>query len=128
MPGICAAQEQPMIRTLGVILRAEREKRNLSQRRLAQLAGLPPTTVRDIENGKVNSPRPATLMALAQALDLPIEHLLSTALPEGNGVGEVISLPASEVGRLLAEYSQLPPERRALVLNLIRALRNTQAP
>ncbi len=125
---MCAAQEQPMIRTLNTILRAEREKRNLSQRRLAQLAGLPPTTVRDIENGKVNSPRPATLMALAQALDLPVEHLTRSGLPEGYGLGEVITLPAEELGVLLTEFGRLPPERRALAIRLIRALREEQTP
>ena len=111
---------------MNVTLRIERERRGLSQRGLAELAGLPPSTVRDIESGKVNTPRPATLLALAQALDLPLEYL-SGGSP-GEGMDEVISLPAGEVGRLLVEYSRLSPERRALALNLIRTLREEQTP
>ena len=111
---------------LGITLKAERGKRGLSQRGLAELAGLPPTTVRDIESGKVNTPRPATLLALAQALDLPLEYLSGQSPREG--MDEVITLPAGEVGRLLVEYSRLSLERRALALNLIRTLREEQAP
>lgn len=109
---------------LGTNLKTERVLRGLSQRQLAQLAGLPPSTVRDIEIGKVRSPRPATMAALAQALDVSAEYLL---YPRSSN-GETITLPVNEIAPLLVEWAQLSPERRALALNLIRTLREEQAP
>ncbi|MGA2925877.1 MAG: helix-turn-helix transcriptional regulator [Solirubrobacteraceae bacterium] len=54
-------------------LRAWREHRHLSQRRLAQKAHVAHTTIGSIENGRISSPRLAT--ALAQALDTSVNRL-----------------------------------------------------
>jgi transcriptional regulator with XRE-family HTH domain len=54
--------------TLGHRLRTARRARGLSIAALAEAAAIAPETVADIEHGRVQRPRPATLGALAQAL------------------------------------------------------------
>jgi len=53
-----------------------RERRALSQRELAALAGLSVTTVNRIENGQ-QKPMPRTIRKLAAALGVTPEELLS---------------------------------------------------
>ncbi len=48
-----------------------------NQRALAAAAGVKQSTIADIEAGRTARPRGDTLMRLAQALDVPIEHLLT---------------------------------------------------
>jgi transcriptional regulator with XRE-family HTH domain len=58
------------VATLGPVgLRELRLERLLSQRELADKAGVSPKTVLDIETGKIR-PHPATLRKLATALDV----------------------------------------------------------
>lgn len=52
---------------LGVTLRALRRRADLSQRRLAELAGVPQTTVARIESGQVTDPRFRTVERLLRA-------------------------------------------------------------
>lgn len=59
---------------LGVMLRALRRRADLSQRQLADLAGVPRSTVARIESGEVTDPRIRTLERLVRAAggELPI--------------------------------------------------------
>lgn len=52
---------------LGVILRALRRRADLSQRELADLAGVPKSTVSRIESGEISDPRFRTVERLARA-------------------------------------------------------------
>jgi transcriptional regulator with XRE-family HTH domain len=60
---------------VAVRLRLLRERRLLSQRDLAALAGVSQTTIVNIESGR-NRPHPSTLRRLAVALDVGPEALL----------------------------------------------------
>jgi DNA-binding SARP family transcriptional activator/DNA-binding XRE family transcriptional regulator len=54
----------------GALLRGHRRRVGLSQRELAERAGLSLTTVRDLEQGRTRQPQPPSLRALAAALGL----------------------------------------------------------
>jgi transcriptional regulator with XRE-family HTH domain len=61
-------------------LREERRRRRLSLRRLAELSGLSPTTVHQIETART-SPSLATLQALASTLGVPLATLFESGPP-----------------------------------------------
>ncbi|MBH0779856.1 helix-turn-helix transcriptional regulator [Nocardia bovistercoris] len=63
-------------RRLGARLRAARANRDLTD--VATSAGISPETLRKIETGRLPSPAFGTVVALAQALDLPIQELAET--------------------------------------------------
>lgn len=63
---------------VGRILRAERRARDLTQRQLAEAAGVHANVVGTIERGGA-SPRLETLARLARALDLTTSQLLALA-------------------------------------------------
>ena len=62
---------------------AIREGRMWTQRRLAQEAGLSPTTVSGIESGRISRPRFSTLKKLAKALGVDPSELLSHSSSSG---------------------------------------------
>lgn len=64
--------------TVGDMVRAERNKRRLTQRALAERAGVSPLTVRFIETGR-SSPRLSTLTKLAEAMRCPVARLVPAA-------------------------------------------------
>lgn len=61
-------------------LRQSREDRNLSQRQLSQLCGVPQAQISRIESGQVDL-RYSSLVALASALDLEITLVPRRAVP-----------------------------------------------
>ena len=65
-----------MPRIDGEKLRRVRDERLLSQRELAEKAGLSPTTILKLEAGRVTDPHPRTVRKLAQALDVEARELL----------------------------------------------------
>ncbi len=65
-----------MPRIDGEKLRRVRDERLLSQRELAEKAGLSPTTILKLEAGRVTDPHPRTVRKLAQALDAEARELL----------------------------------------------------
>jgi transcriptional regulator with XRE-family HTH domain len=69
-----------LARTLATRLHEERRRRRLSIRKLAELSGLSPTTVHQIEAGH-GSPSLATLQALASTLGVPLAALLESGPP-----------------------------------------------
>ncbi len=70
-------------------LAALRERRMWTQVRLAEEAGISPTTVSGIENGRISRPHFGTLRKLAGALGVEPEELLS---PSGRGAPSSLSL------------------------------------
>ena len=57
-------------------LRKVRDKRLLSQRELAERAGLSPTTILKLESGRVDEPHPRTIRKLADALEVDPAELV----------------------------------------------------
>ncbi|MFD8245740.1 helix-turn-helix domain-containing protein [Nocardia sp. NPDC059691] len=60
-------------RRLGAALRAARANRELTD--VAHAAGISPETLRKIETGRLPSPAFGTVVALAQALSIPLDDL-----------------------------------------------------
>jgi XRE family transcriptional regulator, regulator of sulfur utilization len=71
---------EKLARTLAARLREERRRRRLSLRKLADLSGLSPTTVHQIETGR-GSPSLATLQSLASTLGVPLATLFESGPP-----------------------------------------------
>ena len=65
-----------MPRISGDRLRKVRDKRLLSQRELAERAGLSPTTILKLESGRVDDPHPRTIRKLADALQVDPDELV----------------------------------------------------
>jgi transcriptional regulator with XRE-family HTH domain len=58
-------------------LRRVRDERLLSQRELAEAAGLSPTTILKLEAGRVEDPHPRTIRKLAAALEVDPREILA---------------------------------------------------
>lgn len=65
-----------MPRISGENLRGVRDRRLLSQRELAERAGLSPTTILKLEAGRVEDPHPRTVRKLAEALEVDPAELV----------------------------------------------------
>jgi transcriptional regulator with XRE-family HTH domain len=57
-------------RKVGSLLAKARGKKGLTLRDLAQLTGIPPTTITRVERGEYSEPAPDNLARLAEALEL----------------------------------------------------------
>ena len=97
---------------MGVRVLRTRRLRMWTQGELAQEAGISPTTVSGIENGKISTPQFGTVRKLARALGVEPEELLSSRAPGGSGRREPLSLEwamtvrEEEFERRLEEASQ----------------------
>lgn len=65
-----------MPRISGEKLREVRDRRLLSQRELAERAGLSPTTILKLEAGRVEEPHPRTVRKLTEALGVDPAELV----------------------------------------------------
>jgi transcriptional regulator with XRE-family HTH domain len=63
----------------GEKLRRVRDEHLLSQRELAEKAGLSPTTILKLEAGRVAEPHPRTIRKLAQALEVDPREIVKGA-------------------------------------------------
>jgi transcriptional regulator with XRE-family HTH domain len=79
-------------RAVGRNLAALRERRMWTQVRLGEEAGVSPTTVSGIENGKISRPHFGTIRKLAAALGVEPEELLPHPGVRRGGVPESLSL------------------------------------
>lgn len=67
-------EDKQILKIIGNNLRAERNRKNLSQEGLAEKAGLIMGHISKIENGNMNI-RLTTLIALLKALNIPFDKL-----------------------------------------------------
>jgi transcriptional regulator with XRE-family HTH domain len=113
----------------GGLLRSCRERRFLSQERLAEQSGLSTRTIRDLETGKVHRPRAASVRLLADALGLEgweCEQFEEAARP--SPAGQLAGQPVPRLAEGVAS-SHLPPDVADFVgrSELIRQLRGPLA-
>ena len=78
--------------TVGRNLTVIRERRMWTQARLADEAGVSPTTVSGIESGRISRPHFGTLRKLARALGAEPEELVSAPVSEAGDVSSPFSL------------------------------------
>lgn len=87
-------------------LRAEREKKGLSQRALSALAGVPQSHISKIENGGVDL-RISSLAALARALDLELALVPRKALPAVKSVSRNVTQSTRSRPEVRREFDRL---------------------
>ena len=97
----------------GLWLQLEREKRGLTQAKLASLAGLNRAVINKIENGQ-SKPTVETLQSIANALNLPDEVVFRAA-------GFLRTPPDTEYAeQILHLLRQLTPQEQEEILELLR--------
>jgi transcriptional regulator with XRE-family HTH domain len=85
---------------IGKRIRTERERRDISQKNLAEMAGIPVITLQQYERGITKRPRIDQLSKIAQALGLSVDDFLADENAKAGGV-VYLSVSVSEIGRLL---------------------------
>jgi transcriptional regulator with XRE-family HTH domain len=101
----------PNILTLiGKRIRFLRKERKLSQERLSELAGLHPTSLSDIEHGKVNG-FICNYSNIALALEVSLADLVDTS----SDIGDIESW--YEVRTLMGRVKTLDEKKRAVYLD-----------
>jgi transcriptional regulator with XRE-family HTH domain len=105
-----------------VWLQTELDKRQWSQAELARAAGLSRAVINKLLNGKT-FPQPTTLSSVAHAFKMPVETIYRAAslLPEITAADSFFA----ETTYLLQLIKN--PQRRATVLNLLKALVDEEA-
>lgn len=97
---------------VGEAIRHYRGRAGMSQERLAELAGVAPTSVVRLENGEIERPRTTTLAKLAGALGVdPQEFTEFTARREGlaGGIGRLTAVfERGEQGWWVATCPEVP--------------------
>ncbi len=97
---------------IGSRIKVARERKHLTQEDLAAIVDLSPTHISVIERG-VKPPKLATLIAIANALDVSADTLLQDV------VGRSVEGVSNE---LATEIMKLPAKERTKIINAIRAL------
>jgi repressor LexA len=108
------SEEALDINVIRTQLRREMERRGIKAKRLAKVAGLGETAVRDILE-KVADPRIGTLIKIADALEIPASSLFGSQVPVLGKIGaggcvlfeesdepELVDRPPGAVGKLMA--------------------------
>lgn len=95
-------------------LTAARQAKGLSAAVLSRMAGLNDRAVKDIEEGRAQSPKLSTVFALADALEVDPGSLMGLP-PRPKLVGELVAFleqfDEDQQARLLAALAAIPPRR-----------------
>jgi transcriptional regulator with XRE-family HTH domain len=95
-----------MSTTFGTILRKKRRGAEISQRRLAELAGVDFSYISKLENDRLPPPAADTIVRMAESIGCPSEELLAAAQKLPGGLGSALSANPAAV-RFLQEASIL---------------------
>lgn len=82
---------------IGEQIRSERERRGISQKKLAEIAGVPAITLQQYERGVTKRPRIDQLSKIAQALGLSVDDFLASK-PAETRIGDRIRQRRGELG------------------------------
>lgn len=103
------------LKILGEKIRAVRKAKKISQEKLAELAGIHPTYISDIERGKVNASI-YTFYVVTQALDFPSLELVSSFSEK---VDKQIE---AEIAEMLALLRSLAKKKQVVFLSATKGL------
>ncbi len=105
----------------GEYLRGLRKRAGLSQRELAQRAGIDFTYLSKIENGRVDPPAEETMRVLARAVGADADELLARARKMPRDLKQLVAQGSPEKAMLLRRIAQTPmtPERVQRMLRLL---------
>lgn len=108
-------EQKAFLKMIGNKIRAIRKSKRISQERLAELSGLHPTYVSDLENGKTNASI-MSYLAITNALDIPITDILT--LPSGRQDRKI----EAEVAEVLAQFRKLDKKKQGIFLSAAKGL------
>jgi transcriptional regulator with XRE-family HTH domain len=110
--------------TFGHQLRGWRRAAGLSQRKLAELAGVDFSYISKLENGHLRAPAAETVMRFADVLRCAPEELFAAARKLPEGIGERLAREPAAI-RFLTEASQigLSQEEWDRMIGQLRGLR-----
>ncbi len=117
------ASDDELASRLADNVKALREARNLSQKEIAKIAGVPRATWANLESGGAN-PTLAVLRRVAQALAVPFEELLGEPAPAARHYPKG-SLPEKRRGDVVVR-TLLPHRVPGMVLERLRLPANTR--
>jgi len=103
------------LKKIGEKVRAGRKAKNISQEKLAELAGLHPTYISDIERGKVNASIYSFYM-IANALEIPFSELVNISSIELNKNIE------NDLAVILSQFRSLGKKKQAIFLSAAKGL------
>lgn len=103
------------LKILGERIRTIRKVRKISQERLAELSGLHPTYISDIERGKVNASIYIIYM-ITHALDIPFSELISF-LPD-----KVDKKIEAQIAEMLSSLRGLGKKKQTMFLSVAKSL------
>lgn len=112
---VTAMTAEELLRTLGDLIRAHRQRAGLTQRALGDRAGIVGKYVSEIERGTRDVPISTLLVIVERGLQL---HLDISFRAHTRGVAQV-PMYMLDIAHVVAE---LAPDRRAKVLGLIRGV------
>lgn len=103
------------LKNIGDRVRTIRKAKNISQEKLAELSGLHPTYISDIERGKVNASIYSYHM-IANALDVPLSELVN--IP----VGKIEKKIEGEVSVMIDQLKSLEKKKQTVFLSAAKGL------
>lgn len=92
-----------------------REKKNMSQKALAEEVELTQVTLSRIEHGHIKELKSGALLRLANALDISVDELLR----DGSEVSESGPITNGRANRIVEFYVQMPNQGRALLDSIL---------
>ena len=101
------------------VLRALREARGWDQQTLAANAEIDPSVVSRLERGLQHNLRASVLVALADALDTPVDTLLDRAHQRASPVFE------AELTAILSQLSRISPAHQRQVAAILQSYLST---
>jgi transcriptional regulator with XRE-family HTH domain len=103
------------LKAVGAKIRVARKTKGLSQEKLAEIAGLHPTYISDIELGKVNG-NIFSYYSISTALDVPFSDLVD--MPSGK-IDKDLESQLSEISSLLR---RLDRSKQRITLSAVKGL------
>jgi len=112
--------------TFGDRVASARERIKLRQTELAERAGVTPGAINKIESGESKGAKPSTLAALARALGVSMEWLVTGK--EGYVLDPASDYALGQMNRLLAVWEGLPLHLRVPLLKLMESMAGVEDP
>lgn len=103
------------LKTIGSKIRAVRKSKKMSQEKLAELSGLHPTYISDIERGKVNASIYSFYM-VTKALNIPFSDLVSISQEKTDKGIE------TELAEILSLFRSMDKKKQAIFLSASKGL------
>ena len=104
-----------LLTSIGDKIRAVRKTKRISQEKLAELSGLHPTYISDIERGKVNASI-SSFYVVAKALNIPFSDLLN--LPSGKPDKRI----EAELAEIMGIFRDMDKKKQIIFLSAAKGL------